>query len=95
MRNLLKKIDNKYVRLTAFILIIVNDALHMLDIQNLPFTGNEIAEGVSIAGTIIIGGWIYWKNNSYTEMAKNADEWLEKMKKRVKNEKKKFKQGGG
>lgn len=83
MKKLLKNIDNKYIRLVAFIAAMANAAAQMMGYDVLPFDSNEIILAVSIGGIVITGAWVYWKNNSFTDMAKNADKWLESMKEEV------------
>lgn len=91
MKKLLEKVDNKYVRLIAFIIVVINASLDMFNIQALPFSNTEIVSGISVVGIVVIGAWNFWKNNSFTEMAKQSDNWLSGMKKQLKANRKKFK----
>lgn len=93
MRNKLKSINNKYVRLIALIVVTVNASLQMMDLNALPFSSSQLVYGVSIVGIIIVGAWNFWKNNSFSDMAKQADRYLEGMKKDIKKQKKEFKKG--
>lgn len=90
MKDKLKKIDNKYVRLIALIIVVLNGSLQFFNIDFLPFSSEEITKGVSIAGIVIVTTWNFWKNNSFTEAAQQSDRWLHIMKKRIKREKKMF-----
>ena len=94
MKKLLKKIDNKYVRLVAFIIVIGNASMEMAGYELLPFSNEQIVMGVSIVGIVIVGFWNYWKNNSFTEMAKQSDRWLESTREDVHEQKNKFEQNG-
>jgi len=81
MKDKLNKINNKWVRLTVFIIVSINSALMMAGYELLPFDNGEIVMGLSIAAMVINELWNHWKNNSYTGKAKQADNYLESIKK--------------
>lgn len=44
--------------------------------EALPWTENEIYIGVSTAITAAAAAWAWWKNNSFTKNARDADKYL-------------------
>lgn len=90
MKEVLKKVDNKWVRLIILIVVFINTAGMMLGYQLLPFENEEIATGISIVALALSEIWNHWKNNSYTQPAKEADVFLEARKKKLKESKERY-----
>lgn len=66
-----------WVRIVALFLVWANQVCNaFFDFQLLPFTDEQIYEGVSIALTFIVTVWTTWRNNSFTEEAQVADQYL-------------------
>ncbi|MFS8630094.1 MAG: SPP1 phage holin family protein [Bacillales bacterium] len=84
MKEVLKKVDNKWVRLIILIVVFINTAGMMLGYQLLPFENEEIATGISIVALALSEIWNHWKNNSYTQSAKEADAYLKARKEKLK-----------
>jgi len=84
MKDIFSKIDNKYVRLVALIIVAINSAAMMMGYKLLPFSDEEIVTGISIIAMVVTELWNHWKNNSYTRAAKEADKQLKKAKKEAK-----------
>lgn len=82
MKEQFKKIDNKYVRLFALIVVAINSGAMMLGYELLPFSNEDIVAGLSIAAMVVVELWNHWKNNSYTTAAKQADEQMKLNKKK-------------
>jgi len=62
-------------------LILINQvAISLFDFRLIPFSDNEIYEGVSVILTIVITIWTSWKNNSITKEGQVADEVLQQKK---------------
>lgn len=80
MKESLKKINNKYVRLFAWIVVAINTGALILDIELLPFDNEQIVKGISLIALYSVEAWNHWKNNSYTKSAKEADIYLAKQK---------------
>ncbi|WP_018934317.1 phage holin [Gracilibacillus lacisalsi] len=80
MKEQLKKIDNKWVRLIAFTIASINTGFTIAGNPLLPFGSEQIVEGVSIVANTAAGIWVYWKNNSFTFAAKVADDHLKQLK---------------
>lgn len=76
MKETIKAIDNKWVRLVVLTIVFINSASVMLDKPILPFDNEQIVVGVSLVAMAIAEIWNHWKNNSYTKAAKEADKYL-------------------
>lgn len=68
------------VRLVVLVMALVNQALAASGHSPLPFTDEEITELVSVVFTVAASAWAWWKNNSFTKAAIEADEVLRKIK---------------
>ncbi len=69
-----------WIRIGLFVLATVNGALELAGASPLPFTDVELSQFISfgfMAITSIIG---FWKNNSFTQPAQTADEYLKRVK---------------
>lgn len=86
MKEILKGIDNKWVRLTILVVVFANTAGMMLGYQILPFDNEQIAAGISIVALAASEIWNHWKNNSYTKPAQEADTYLKSRKEKLKNQ---------
>lgn len=60
-------------RTIAVICVLINQFLVIFGKEKLPFTEDEIYQGVSMVLSIIATLWAWWKNNSFTESAITAD----------------------
>lgn len=74
----IKGVDKSvWVRVIALFLVLANQiSVSFLDFKLLPFADEEIYEGVSIVVTALVTIWTSWKNNSFTEEAQIADEFI-------------------
>lgn len=90
MKHFLESVDNKYVRLAVLTVVFINTAGMILGYQLLPFDNEEIVQGLSIAALVLSEIWNHWKNNSYTQPAKEADVFLESRKKKLKESKERY-----
>ena len=68
------------VRLVVLVLALVNQTLTALGKSPLPFDDAAVTELVSILFTIAAAAWAWWKNNSFTKAAIEADEVMKKIK---------------
>lgn len=80
MKEKLQKINNKWVRLGVFVIVAINSGFMMAGYDLLPFDNDEIVTGLSIVAMVASELWNHWKNNSYTEPAKESDRILKKAK---------------
>ena len=58
----------------------LNSILTACGINPLPFSEEELYEGVSAVATTIASIWAWWENNSFTKNAIKADEIYEELK---------------
>ena len=74
----IKNVDKSvWVRVVALILVLANQiSVSFFEFKLLPFADEEIYEGVSIVVTTLVAFWTSWKNNSFTDEAQIADEYL-------------------
>ncbi len=68
------------VRLVVLIIALVNQTLTLAGYNPLPFSEEDIYEGVSAVSTVVIALWAWWKNNSVTKEAQEADEYMRELK---------------
>ncbi|WP_313429981.1 phage holin [Siminovitchia terrae] len=61
------------IRLAVLVIALINQTLTMLGWNPLPFSDEQIYEGVSATVTVVVSVWVWWKNNSITEEAQVAD----------------------
>mgnify|MGYP001297339507 CR=1 FL=1 len=70
------------VRLVVLVILLINQALIVFGLNPLPFSEEQIYEAVSSVATVIVALWAWWKNNSITKEAQQADEYLQELKER-------------
>lgn len=68
------------VRLIVLALLLINQVLVTFGFTPLPFTEDQIYEVVSSVATVVVALWAWWKNNSITKEAEQADEYLKELK---------------
>jgi len=78
MKEKLNKINNKWIRLSVFIIVAINSAFMMIGDPILPFENEEIVAGLSVFAMVLSELWNHWKNNSYTQKAKEGDKISQK-----------------
>lgn len=72
-----KKIEKMtIVRTGVLIFALANQALTISGHSPLPFSEDEVGQAVSMVLTVGASLWSWWKNNSFTQDALQADEWL-------------------
>lgn len=67
------------IRTFILIVALINQGLTIAGVGLLPITNEQIAEFFSLALTIGASLWSWWKNNSFTKNAIEADEYLENL----------------
>lgn len=70
------------IRTVVLIIALVNQVLTVCGYSVLPITDDQVAELLSLILTIGASLWSWWKNNSFTQNAIEADEILECLKNR-------------
>ena len=68
------------IRTAVLIFALVNQILTITGVNPLPFTNEEFEAGFSMVLTVIAALWSWWKNNSFTKNAIEADKYLEELK---------------
>lgn len=70
------------IRLAVLVILLINQSLMVLGWSPLPFSEEQIYEGVSSVAVVTVAIWAWWKNNSVTKEAEQADEYLKQLKER-------------
>lgn len=70
------------VRLVVLLILLGNQALVTFGYNPLPFSEEQIFEGVSTAATAVAAVWAWWKHSNITKEAQEAQEVLERKKAR-------------
>lgn len=76
--NLAGVSKDTWMRLAVLLAALINQILVSKGVYNLPFSEEELAEGISFILTAIASLVCYWKNNSFTDKAQKADKELKK-----------------
>ena len=75
------KVSGQTIARTAVLFTaLLNEILTLFGINPLPFSDNAVYEAVSLVVTAAVSLRAWWKNNSFTEEALEADKLLKKMK---------------
>ena len=69
------------VRTIDLIIALINQILSVTGHSPLPITDDQVNELVTLAITVCVSIWTWWKNNSFTQSALMADEYRKKIKK--------------
>ncbi|MBQ8600094.1 MAG: phage holin [Clostridia bacterium] len=69
-----------WIRTAALLVALLNQILTVLGKNPLPFSEEEIYQVLSLAATTAAGLWAWWKNNSFTAAAVEADRYLAELK---------------
>ena len=83
MKNISKE---TLIRTAVLVIALINSVLTMLGKNPLPFSENEIYQAVSAICAVAASLWAWWKNNSFTNAAIKADEYMNALKHKEKNE---------
>ena len=67
------------IRTIVLILALVNQVLAIYGKDKIPITEDEVYQLITLAATIGSALWAWWKNNSFTQPAIKADEYMEKL----------------
>lgn len=67
------------VRTAVLIFALINQVLTISGYNPLPFGDEEVGQAVSMLLTVGASLWTWWKNNSFTQAAIEADEKLHKV----------------
>lgn len=67
------------IRTAVLLLALINQILAALGKSPLPITDEQLSELISAGLTVLASLWGWWKNNSFTGEAVQADTYLEKL----------------
>lgn len=67
------------IRTIVLILALVNQVLAIYGKDKIPITEDEIYQLITLVVTTGSAMWAWWKNNSFTQPAIKADEYMEKL----------------
>ena len=70
------------VRFAVMFILMVNQILISYGWSPLPFEEEEIYEFVNATAMVIVGVWVWWKNNNITKNAQKAQEYKEQLDKK-------------
>jgi SPP1 family holin len=68
------------IRTVVLVLALVNQVLTSTGHAIIPISDDQITELISLAFTIVAAIWTWWKNNSFTKNAIEADKLLKTLK---------------
>ena len=74
------------IRTIVLAVTLINQVLTMLGKNPLPFAEDELYALLTTAATVAASLWAWWKNNSFTPAAIQADEYLAELKADNKND---------
>ena len=63
-------------RTTVLVIALLNQVITMAGYNPLPWSDTEIYEAITMIATVITSVIAWWKNNSFTKNAIDADEYL-------------------
>lgn len=72
------------IRTVLLVLALVNQVLCALDLSPIPYSESALYDWLSLGFTAAMAIWSWWKNNSFTRAAREADAYLEELKKEEK-----------
>lgn len=79
----MKKVETAtIVRTVVLIVALVNQALVISGKSPIPYSEEEVGQAVTMIITVAASLWAWWKNNSFTQAAIDADEVLKQNKKK-------------
>lgn len=68
------------IRTIVLVIALVNQVLTSMGKNPLPFSEDTIYELVTLLVTICASAWAWWKNNSFTPAAIQADKYMKNLK---------------
>ena len=72
------------IRTIVLILALANQVLAIYGKEKIPITEEEVYQLISLVVTIGSALWAWWKNNSFTQPAIRADEYMEQLREEAK-----------
>lgn len=75
------------IRTIITFVAMLNSILTMMGKNPIPYSSDQLYLGLSSVATVVTTLWAWWKNNSFTTNAIEADSYLAKLKESTKEEK--------
>lgn len=69
-----------WVRLVVMIVSIINHILVVMGKSPIPIDDKQVQQFVALGINIAVTLWVWWKNNSFTKSAIEADKYKDKLK---------------
>lgn len=69
------------IRTVVVMVALINQILAICGKETMPLYESDIVQIITLVATIASSLWAWWKNNSFTQNAIEADKYLEQMKK--------------
>lgn len=69
------------IRLLVLVALLLNQILIVAGFEPFPATEEQLYEFFSTIVLGVVALWTFWKNNSFTKYAKEADEYLDERRK--------------
>lgn len=69
------------IRTICLVIALINQTLAILGKDKIPITDDQVYQLVTLIVTIGVSIWTWWKNNSFTQPAIMADEYMEELRK--------------
>lgn len=67
-------------RLVVLVILLINQTLITIGWNPLPFSEDQVYEGVSSVATVAVAIYTWWKNNNVTKQAQITQKQLDRMK---------------
>lgn len=67
------------IRTIVLVLALANQVLAIYGKEALPITEDEVYQAITLIVTIATSLWAWWKNNSFTRPAIEADAYMEQL----------------
>ena len=80
MKNEYRILPETVIRTVLLALALVNQILTASGKNPLPFAESDVYELMTLAATIAASAWAWWKNNSFTKAAREADAYMRHLK---------------
>ena len=68
------------IRTLVLAFALINQALVLAGFSPLPWVEEDVEAFLAGAFTVVSAAWAWWKNNSFTKEAKQADEYMNELK---------------
>ena len=73
-------IGNHLDAIVILVVVIINSIMQMTGKNPLPYSETQVYNAISIIADVAISLWAWWKNNSFTSAAIQADEYMNAIK---------------